>query len=32
MFLDSAFATDADRINAEQVFAGLSPATDVRVI
>ena len=32
VFLDSAFATDADRINAERTFARLSPATEVRVI
>ncbi|MDI6103082.1 site-specific DNA-methyltransferase [Actinoplanes sp. NEAU-A12] len=29
---DSAFAADADRINADQVFAELSPATDLRVL
>lgn len=32
VFRDSAFAGDAARINAEQIFAALSPATDVRVI
>ena len=32
VFLDSGFATDADRVNAEQVFARFSPATEVRVI
>jgi adenine-specific DNA-methyltransferase len=32
VFLDSGFATDADRINAEQVFAEVSPATDVKAI
>ncbi|MEU0772113.1 site-specific DNA-methyltransferase [Streptomyces albogriseolus] len=32
VFRDSGFATDADRINAEQVFAEVSPATDVKVI
>jgi adenine-specific DNA-methyltransferase len=32
VFLDSGFATDADRINAERTFARLSPATEVRVI
>jgi adenine-specific DNA-methyltransferase len=32
VFLDSGFATDADRINAERTFADLSPATEVRVI
>ena len=32
VFRDSAFAGDADRINADQVFAALSPATDVRAI
>ncbi len=32
VFHDSGFATDADRINAEQVFAEVSPATDVKVI
>ena len=32
VFLDAGFATDADRINAEQVFAELSPATDVKAI
>ena len=32
VFRDSGFATDSDRINAEQVFAEVSPATDVRAI
>jgi adenine-specific DNA-methyltransferase len=32
VFRDSGFATDADRINAEQIFAELSPSTDVKVI
>jgi adenine-specific DNA-methyltransferase len=32
VFLDSGFATDADRINAERTFAHVSPATEVRVI
>jgi adenine-specific DNA-methyltransferase len=32
VFLDSGFAADADRINAERTFARLSPATEVRVI
>ena len=32
VFLDAGFATDADRINAERVFARVSPATEVRVI
>ena len=32
VFLDSGFATDADRIEADRVFARLSPATEVRVI
>jgi adenine-specific DNA-methyltransferase len=32
VFLDSGFATDADRINAEQVFAEMSPSTEVKVI
>ena len=32
VFLDSGFATDADRINAERTFARLSPATEVQVI
>jgi adenine-specific DNA-methyltransferase len=32
VFLDSGFAMDADRINAEQVFAERSPATDVKTI
>ncbi len=32
VFLDSGFATDADRVNAEQIFARSSPATEVRVI
>jgi adenine-specific DNA-methyltransferase len=32
VFLDSGFATDADRINAERVFARVSPGTEVQVI
>lgn len=32
VFQNTAFATDADRINAEQIFAEVSPATDVKVI
>lgn len=32
VFRDSSFATDSDRINAEQVFAEVSPATDVKAI
>ncbi len=32
VFRDSGFATDADRINAEQVFAEISPATEVKAI
>ncbi len=32
VFLDSGFATDADRGAAEQVFGCVSPATEVRVI
>jgi adenine-specific DNA-methyltransferase len=32
VFLDSGFATGADRISAEQVFARVSPATEVQVI
>lgn len=32
VFRDSAFATDSARINAEQVFAEVSPSTDVKVI
>lgn len=32
VFRDSAFATDADRINAEQIFAERSPSTDVKTI
>jgi len=32
VFLDSGFATDADRINAEQVFTRVSPGTEVQVI
>jgi len=32
VFRDSAFAADADRINAEQIFAEMSPSTDVKVI
>jgi len=32
VFRDAGFATDADRINAEQIFAEISPSTDVKVI
>jgi adenine-specific DNA-methyltransferase len=32
VFRDSGFATDADRINAEQIFAEVSPSTEVKVI
>lgn len=32
VFRDSAFVTDADRINAEQIFAETSPLTDVKAI
>ncbi|GAA1583727.1 site-specific DNA-methyltransferase [Actinoplanes couchii] len=32
VFRDSAFADDAARVNAEQIFAALSPATDVRAV
>ncbi|MFE5644182.1 site-specific DNA-methyltransferase [Rhodococcus sp. NPDC056516] len=32
VFRDSSFATDADRINAEQVFTEVSPSTDVKAI
>lgn len=32
VFLDSGFATDASRINAEQIFREVSPETDVRTI
>lgn len=32
VFRDSAFANDSARINAEQVFAEVSPSTDVKVI
>ena len=32
VFRDSGFESDADRINAEQVFAEVSPSTDVKVI
>jgi adenine-specific DNA-methyltransferase len=32
VFLDAGFATDADRVSAGQVFARLSPATEVQVI
>lgn len=32
VFRDAGFASDADRINAEQIFAEVSPATDVKVI
>ena len=32
VFRDSAFASDSDRINADQVFAEVSPATEVKTI
>jgi adenine-specific DNA-methyltransferase len=32
VFLDSGFATDADRINTEQIFARIAPATEVKTI
>lgn len=32
VFLDSGFASDAARINAEQIFADASPATEVKTI
>ena len=32
VFRDSGFASDTDRINAEQIFAEVSPSTDVRTI
>lgn len=32
VFRDSGFANDADRINAEQIFAERSPATDVKTV
>jgi adenine-specific DNA-methyltransferase len=32
VFRDSGFAKDSDRINAEQIFAEVSPATDVKAI
>ncbi|RZS61173.1 adenine-specific DNA-methyltransferase [Xylanimonas ulmi] len=32
VFRDSAFASDADRINAEQVFRELSPATELKAL
>jgi adenine-specific DNA-methyltransferase len=32
VFLDSAFAADADRVNAWRVFEGAAPASDLRVI
>ena len=32
VFRDSGFATDADRINTEQIFRELSPSTDVKTI
>ncbi|WP_188896140.1 site-specific DNA-methyltransferase [Microlunatus endophyticus] len=32
VFLDAGFATDAARVNAEQVFREVSPATEVRAI
>ncbi len=31
VFRDSGFATDADRVNAQQVFTEISPSTDVKV-
>ncbi len=32
VFRDSAFGSDAERINAEQVFSEVSPSTDVKAI
>jgi adenine-specific DNA-methyltransferase len=32
VFRDAGFASDADRINAEQVFAEVSPGTDVKAV
>ena len=32
VFRDSSFANDADRINAEQIFAERSPSTDVKTV
>jgi adenine-specific DNA-methyltransferase len=32
VFRDSAFATDADRINAQQIFAQLAPHTELRTV
>jgi adenine-specific DNA-methyltransferase len=32
LFRDSGFATDVERINAQQVFAEMSPSTEVKVI
>ena len=32
VFLDSGFASDAARINAEQIFREVSPSTDVKAI
>ena len=32
VFLDAGFASDAARINAEQIFREVSPETEVRVI
>lgn len=32
VFRDSGFESDADRINAEQIFAEVSPGTDVKAI
>jgi adenine-specific DNA-methyltransferase len=32
VFLDAGFASDADRINAEQIFAEVSPSTEVKTI
>ena len=32
VFRDAAFKTDADRINAEQLFRELSPNTEVKTV
>ncbi len=32
VFRDSAFKSDADRINAEQIFRELSPNTEVKTV
>lgn len=32
VFRDSAFRSDADRINAEQIFRELSPNTEVKTV